>query len=68
MLTFGWNPNVATGSAIAAEVNDLLAEAEPEIFGDAVTENFANIGPQGSADLTLYFFRGCQAIEPEEDD
>jgi hypothetical protein len=65
VLTFGWNPNVGTGSAIAAEFNDLLDQAEPEIFVDAVTENFANIGAQGRADLTLYFFRGCQAIDPD---
>lgn len=63
VLTFGWNPSVATGSTIAAEVNDLLAEADPEMFGEAATRNFANIGPQGTADLEMYFFRGCQALD-----
>jgi hypothetical protein len=62
VLTFGWHPNVGTGSAISAEVNDLLREAEPDIFGEAVSENYANIAPQGAADITLYFFRGCNAV------
>jgi hypothetical protein len=66
-LTFGWDPSVATGSQIADRVNALLRRAEPDMFEDAATENFANIGPQGSVDIRMYFFRGCQAVDESGD-
>ena len=65
VLTFGWDPDVRTGSQISERVNALLREARPEMFEDAVTENFANIGPQGLADLQVFFFRGCLALDED---
>jgi hypothetical protein len=65
-LTFGWNPDVGTGNQIAERVNALLDEAEPDMFEDAAFESFANIGQPGSAEIRMYFFRGCQALEDSD--
>jgi hypothetical protein len=65
-LTFGWNPDVGTGNQIADRVNELLDEAEPDMFEDAAFESFANVGPQGSAEIRMYFFRGCNALDDSD--
>jgi hypothetical protein len=65
-LTFGWNPDVGTGNQIADRVNALLNEAEPDMFEDAAFESFANVGPQGSAEIRMYFFRGCNALDDDD--
>ena len=62
-LTFGWDPDVGTGTQIADIINGLLPEVEPEMFEDAAYQNFANIGPTGTVDFQLYFFRGCNALD-----
>jgi hypothetical protein len=61
-LTFGWDPNVGTGTQIADIINGLLPDVYPDMFEDAAFQNFANIGPNGTVDFQLYFFRGCNAL------
>ena len=60
-LTFGWNPDVTVGLQISQAVNDLLPDAMPKMFEDAVYENFANIAASGTVEIRMYFFRGCDA-------
>jgi hypothetical protein len=64
-LTFAWHPEIANGVAIAGRVNALLLDAMPDMFEQAATESFANVGPEGRAEIRVYFFRGCQAVDPE---
>ena len=64
-LTFGWDPEVGVGQQIADIVNGLLPEVEPDMFEEAAYQNFANIGPTGTVDFQLYFFRGCNALDDD---
>ena len=64
VLTFGHAPNAELGSAIAARVNELLAEEFPDLFAGAAFEDFVNIGPSvGQVDIRIYFFTGCAPAE-----
>lgn len=65
-LTFGWNADIGTGLQIADRINALLPDAEPDMFEDAVFENFANVADAQQAEVRMYFFRGCQAIDSEQ--
>lgn len=62
-LTFGWDPDIGTGIQIATAVNALLPDAEPAMFEDAVFEPFANVAANGTVEIRMYFFRGCQALD-----
>ena len=33
------------------------------MFKDAAYENFANVAPEGTVEIRMYFFRGCQALD-----
>jgi hypothetical protein len=67
-LTFGWNSDLGTGLQIADRINALLPEAMPDMFEDAVFENFANLADVPQAEIRMYFFRGCQALDNDNED
>ncbi|MFE9976521.1 hypothetical protein ACFYRD_38945 [Streptomyces hirsutus] len=56
VLTFGQAPEPSDGQAYAREVNKALRKARPDMFTDAMTRDFWNGGPSGSADLEIYFY------------
>jgi hypothetical protein len=62
-LTFGWDPDINRGLAIADKINQLLPDAEPKMFEEAAYENFGNLQPSGTVEIRMYFFRGCQALD-----
>jgi chemotaxis protein histidine kinase CheA len=64
-LTYGWDPDINRGLAIADAVNKLLPDAEPEMFKEAAYENFGNLQPAGTVEIRMYFFRGCQALNKD---
>ncbi|MDQ3411241.1 MAG: cupin domain-containing protein, partial [Chloroflexota bacterium] len=62
VLTFGHIPegSVGLGIEVAGAVNALLVDDIPDVFGNAVTEDFVIFEePFGSADLRVYFTSEC---------
>lgn len=67
-LTFGWDLDISTGQLIADRINALLPVAEPDMFEEAVYQNFANVADVEQAEIQMYFFRGCQALDENSDE
>ncbi|MDP9358279.1 MAG: hypothetical protein M3R02_23925 [Chloroflexota bacterium] len=67
VLTFGHSPAVEVGTAMAAAVNELLADEFPDLFEGAAFEDFVNVDPPvGQVDVRIYLFTGCEPAESEE--
>jgi hypothetical protein len=59
VLTFGTSPQPAEGNRLAAEVNRLLLEEYPQVFGSAVLRDYHLIdrspSVRGVVDVEVYF-------------
>lgn len=54
VLTFGGTQN---GTALAADINDLLTEADPELFAGSATREFHDLAASsGSVAVEIYLF------------
>ncbi len=62
VLTFGTSPQPTEGNRLAAEVNRLLLEEYPDVFGSAVLRNYHTINrdtsQRGKVEVEVYFLLG----------
>jgi len=64
VLTFGTSPQPTEGNRLAAEVNRLLLEEYPDMFGSALLRNYHNINrdtsQRGKVEVEVYFLLGIR--------
>ena len=62
-LTFGWDPDINRGLAIAdARQQAVAGRRTGHVRRKRPIENFGNLQPSGTVEIRMYFFRGCQAL------
>lgn len=65
VLTSSRAQDVGTGVALSENINEILQQEFPEVFGETAFEAIAltNPDPAGEVQLQIFFFRGCQAVQ-----
>jgi hypothetical protein len=66
VLTTGWSGTdtdngIGEGNELADDINAILRDDFPNLFGDTGFESIANVAdPRGQVDLKMFFHLGCE--------